>query len=364
MVKRISFVFAIVLLLFTCIACSTNKLENPVDKAAETRRIIDQAGRTVIVPAKIKKVYSVSPVGTIFMYTLAPDKLAGRNWEAAEGEKKYTLASYQSLPVLGGSFGKDKIMNQEEVLKVNPDLILQMGDINQASISTADILQQQLNIPVVVVGLDVEKMDQTYDFMGDLLDVKERAKKLAEYCKQTISDVKAKAAAIPTAKQVRVYYAEGNEGLETDPKGSAHTEVLDLVRGTNIADVAMQKGYGRTQVSIEQIMTWDPEVILVCYDQSFQTLQNPYDFIQSDEKWKQLKAVQSKKIYKIPHAPFNWFDRPPSVNRIIGVKWLANLLYPDYFTYDIKQEMKEFYKLFYHVELTEQDVEDILQHAK
>lgn len=334
------------------------------ENTPETREIVDQAGRTVNVPAKIKKVYSISPVGTILMYTLAPDKIVGRNWEAAEGEKRYTLASYQSLPVLGGSFGKDKIMNKEEVLTVHPDLILQIGDINQTSVSNADILQKQLNIPVVVVGLDFENMDQTYDFMGDLLDVKERAKELAEYCKKTISDVKAKSSLIPAAKQVRVYYAEGNEGLETDPKGSSHTEVLDLVRGINIADVAMQNGYGRTQVSIEQIMIWDPEVILVCYDQSFQALQNPYDFIRNDNKWKQLKAVESNKIYKIPHAPFNWFDRPPSVNRIIGIKWLAQLLYPDYFTYDMKQEMKEFYKLFYHVELTETDVEEILQHAK
>lgn len=364
MVKKIGFVFMILLLVFSTTACSISREETAKQLLPAYKEITDAAGRTVIVPAKINTVYSVSPVGTIFMYTLAPDKIAGRNWEAADSEKKYTLASYSNLPVIGGAFGKDKTMNPEEVLKVKPDIILQTG-IDDTSVSTADTLQNQLNIPVIVVRLGLDNIDQTYEFMGKLLGVEEQAQQLAEYCRQTMADVKAKAAAIPADKQVRVYYAEGNEGLETDPKDSQHTEVLDLVKGLNIADVAIQNGYGRSQVSIEQILFWNPEVIIVCFDQDFQSLKNgAYQVIANDAKWQQVQAVQQKRVYQIPYAPFNWFDRPPSVNRIIGIKWLANLLYPDYFKYDMKQETKEFYKKFYHVELTNQDVEDILQHAR
>ena len=56
-------------------------------------------------------------------------------------------------------------------------------------------------------------------------------------------------------------------------------------------------------------------------------------------------------MYEVPTAPFNWFDRPPSVNRMIGIKWLANLLYPNVFRYDMAAEVKDFYAKFYHYNL-------------
>jgi len=361
-------VFLFLIVFLFCFSLTVWGANSQTPKAGEnkkeTRIITDTAGRKVTVPAKIKKVYSVSPVGTIFMYTLAPDKIAGRNWETSVGEKKYTLKKYQKLPVLGGTFGKDKTMNKEEVLKVKPDLILLMGETNRTAVSNAEKIQKQLKIPVVVVGMELTSLDQTYEFMGKLLGVEKRAGELAQYCRQTISEVKAKAAAIPANKRVKVYYAQGNEGLETDPKGSRHTEVLDLVGGINIADVEMQSGYGRTRVSLEQIFAWNPEIIIVCHDQEYQEKGVPYQLILKDANWTKLQAVKNKKVFQIPYEPFNWFDRPPSVNRIIGVKWLANLLYPNYFKYDLKQETKEFYQKFYHIKITDGDVEELLKQAK
>jgi len=352
-------IFAAVLSLLT--ACGGSEQAAGIPAA---RTITDAAGRTVSVPEQINSVYSVNPVGTIFMYTLAPDKIAGRNWELAAAEKKYTLPAYQRLPVLGGYFGKDKVMNKEEVLKVGPDILLSMGEVDSAAAASADSLQQQLGIPVVVVGLELESMAETYAFMGSLLGVEERAGELAQYCREALAAVQEQILAIPADKRIRVYYAEGDQGLETDPQGSWHTEVLDLVRGINVADVALQSGYGRARVSIEQLLIWEPEVIIVCYDQSFQALNNPLRFIREDANWRQLKAVRQNKVYQIPYAPFNWFDRPPSVNRLIGVKWLANLLYPGQFHYNMAAETKKFYRLFYHLELTDQEVAEILQNAQ
>lgn len=82
--------------------------------------------------------------------------------------------------------------------------------------------------------------------------------------------------------------------------------------------------------------------------------------ITTDSRWAELKAVQNKQVYEIPSAPYNWFDRPPSVNRIIGFKWLGNLLYPDIYTYDIISEARDFYKQFYHYDLTVEEAEELL----
>ena len=40
-------------------------------------------------------------------------------------------------------------------------------------------------------------------------------------------------------------------------------------------------------------------------------------------------AVREKRVYLSPTAPFGWIDRPPSLNRVIGLKWLAGLFYPE-----------------------------------
>lgn len=83
----------------------------------------------------------------------------------------------------------------------------------------------------------------------------------------------------------------------------------------------------------------------------------------NDGKWSTIPAVKNGLVFETPMQPQNWFDRPPSVNTIIGIKWVHSILYPEYVDFDIKEETKEFYKLFYHVELSGQDVENITKNA-
>jgi iron complex transport system substrate-binding protein len=53
-------------------------------------------------------------------------------------------------------------------------------------------------------------------------------------------------------------------------------------------------------------------------------------------------------------------DRPPSVNRILGMKWLANIFYPEHFNFDMRREGKDFFRLFYDLELSDDDLNRIL----
>lgn len=357
-----SFAAVCLVLAFTLTLAACGSKQAP---AASTVKIVDMAGRNITIPSQVNKVYSVSPVGTIFMYTLDPDKIAGLNYELSEGEKKYTKESFHKLPLLSGNFGHGQTMNKEEVLKVKPDIILNMGDLTQTAISDADKMQEQLGIPVVLVTGDLDKTDKAYEFVGKITGTSERAKKLGDYSRKTFTEVKEKAAKIPEDKRVRVYYAEGNMGLQTDPKGSVHSELLEVVGGINVADVKVQQGYGRSEVSMEQLLKWNPEVVITCFDHGAANMTaNNYDQIYADPVWSKIKAVQDKKVYQIPYLPNNWFDRPPGVNRIIGIKWLANLLYPNEFKLDLKTEVSNFYELFYQRKLTDQEYEEITAHAE
>lgn len=349
--------------------CSSKNRSQTSSSAADekktTQEIVDMAGRKVTIPTQVKKVYSVNPIGTIFMYTLAPEKVAGLNSKISDAEKKYTSDSYQKLPVLSGNYGQGKTMNKEEILKVRPDIILNMGDLTKSTVSDSDKIQTDLGIPVVYVNGNLDKLDKAYELMGKITGDVSKSKELGDYCKKTYDEIKGIAAKIPEDKKTKIYYAEGPKGLETDPKGSVHTQLLDLVGAINVAELEVKQGYGRNKVSIEQLLKWNPETILVCFDQGFSDpAQNLYKMIMSEPNWSNIKAVQNKKVYVIPYLPFNWFDRPPSVIRILGAKWLGNSLYPDYYKYDMKAETKEFYDKFLHIKITDQQYEEIINNVK
>jgi iron complex transport system substrate-binding protein len=65
-------------------------------------------------------------------------------------------------------------------------------------------------------------------------------------------------------------------------------------------------------------------------------------------------------VYLAPLWPFGWIDGPPSVNRLIGVRWLAARLYPSLFPEDLRPVAKEFYRLFYGVDLSDAAFDDLL----
>ena len=112
---------------------------------------------------------------------------------------------------------------------------------------------------------------------------------------------------------------------------------------------------GMTPVSMEQVTTWDPDIIIVG-DPGF------YKTIYNDTLWMPIKALKNHRVYLVPQSPFTWFDRPPGVNRIIGIPWTAKVLYPDKFSdMDLPALTKEFYSKFYHYNLTDNEVNTLLK---
>ena len=85
-----------------------------------------------------------------------------------------------------------------------------------------------------------------------------------------------------------------------------------------------------------------------------------YRSVATDPLWSSVKAVRDKRIYMAPNLPYGWFDAPPGVNRLIGVRWLVSILYPRQFPESLRDTAREFYKLFYQVDLTEPQLDSLL----
>jgi len=328
---------------------------------AATHIVTDMEGRRVDVPLHIHKVLAMSPMGTVLIYTLDPSLLLGWNYKSDPGERNLLIEPYRNLPVLGGWFGKDNTGNLEQIMQAHPDALISMGD--PLGTAQAERVQSQTHIPVLILDGSLEHLPETYIKAGELFGSAARAAMLAEECRRTLNEIKQKISTIPQSKRRRYYYSEGPKGLETEPGNSMHSEALNFAGGVNVAaGVQGQQGYGHSAVSMEQVLRWNPEIVISGYDHT----SSPGEFyktVWNDPAWRLVAAVRNHEVYEAPQYPFNWIDRPPSVNRIIGIKWLANLFYPDLFNYNIRRETRHFYEVFYHVKLTDPQLNEILTTA-
>ncbi len=326
----------------------------PETEAAPTlREITDMAGRTVTVPTQIDSVFSTGPITAIYLYTLVPDLLLGWNYELNDIEKSVILEKYHSLP----NFGQRDAINYEAVIAAGPTIAVNVGTINDKMVSECDALQESIGIPVIAVDGDLMAAPQSYRFLGELFGVEAQAEALAAYAERTFGDIEAMN--IPEDALARVYYGNGEDSLETAPNGSSHAQILDLVRAVNVADLELGDG-SRVQISAEQLLAWDPDVIVVNGEpKSDLSGGSAADALLANPIFESLTAVQEEKVYGTPNAPFSWVDRPPGPNRIVGIRWLSGLLYPEYLNFDVDTEVKEFFKLFYHVELTDEQLQKI-----
>lgn len=332
--------------------------QDATQETAETREITDMAGRKVTVPTaeNIESVFSAGPVAAIFLYMVAPDKLLGWNYELNDVEKSIILDKYQDLP----NFGMGDAVNYEAVIAANPTIAINSGKINDAMVSDCDALSESLGIPVVAVDNELNNSAEAFRFMGELLGVEDHAEELAQYAEQVFTDINV-LSDIPEEKKVSVYFGNGEDSLETAPRGSQHAQILDAINAVNVADLELGDG-SRVQISAEQLLAWDPDVIVVNGEPKADKSGNSAaEDILSNPDYASLKAVQDQKVYGTPNAPFSWVDRPAGPNRLIGMRWFSALIYPEYIKCDINEEIHKFFDLFYHVDLSDEQLENVLK---
>ncbi len=322
---------------------------------AGARQITDMVGRQVMVPEAIGKVYGTSPPATYMVYAFDPGMVAGLNSPLNQSEKRYIDPRMRQLPVIGGWFGRGRTANLETLLQVRPDIILiwmwQMSPVNEKM----EQALEPLGIPVVYIVLDsLADYPAAFDFLGKLFNHQERARALCRYTEKTLEAVTRIRAAIPDPDRLWVYYAEGPDGLSTECHTSVHAQLIPLSGGENVHRCSDRSTRGMQKISMEQILQYDPQVI-VSHEPLF------FNRVESDPRWKNIRAVRDGRICRIPRTPFNWFDRPPSFMRLLGLKWMIHQLYPKACPFDPVAETQCFYRLFLNVSLDEAAARKLLQ---
>jgi iron complex transport system substrate-binding protein len=323
---------------------------------AQARSITDSAGRTVEIPTEVNTVFAAGPPASILVYILKPEALTGWPRALRPEEREYIAEAFRDLPETGRITGRGGEANLERVLAIAPDLIIDFGSVRDTYTDLANRVQEQTGIPYLLVDGRLENTPQALRLLGDALGVPERGEALAQDVEATFARIDAILADTPEAARPRVYLARGPEGLETGMKGSINTEIIERAGGMNVADDG-GTSRGLVQASMEQVIVANPEIIMT-WDRNF------YASVFDNPLWQGIDAVQQGRVYLSPTAPFGWIDRPPSLNRMMGLIWMACLLYPDRWQGDLQEDTRAFYKLYYHVDLDDAELERVLEWAE
>ncbi len=319
-------------------------------RAAFAASVIDAAGRAITIPNKVERVFAAGPPASIFIYTFAPDLLVGWTRKHTPEQCEFLGAGACDKPEVGRLTGRGSTTNLEVLLQLKPDLVLDVGTVDDTYASLATRVQEQTGIPYALLDGRFEAIVSVYRKLGQLTHLETQAEEFAQYAENTIKTIKGRIEKIPDDRRPRVYYGRGPHGLETGLGGSINTETIEFLGARNVA--AERRG-GIATVSVEQVLAWNPDVI-VTIEPAFAAS------VRTDPLWAPIKAVQTGQVHLSPWLPFGWVDFPPSVNRLIGLWWLAKVLFPDQFPESLRPITRNFYRQFYHMTPTEAQIDRLL----
>ena len=347
--KKILSIFLISLIVITTLFAQGQK-ESEI--AVKDVIFTDDLGREVTLPSVVTKVAPSGSMASAFLVSFDPSLFVGITTKPSQVEKEFFGDDFAALPILGTFYGKKANLNKEALIVASPEVIIDIGEIKgsvEAMIKDLDKLQEDIGIPVIFIESYLQNIGNTYRRLGDALGNTQRGNALASFADEAVSYANETAKKVNNDKK-NFYYATGTDGLNAIPKGNFHAEVLETIGGENIVDTTISSG--NNQINLE-------ELYKLPVDHIFLLDENAYNNVINNKDWSYLPAVTSNNVYKAPYVLFPLIDGPPAVNRIIGIYYAINKLYPEYNTKDYISKAKEFYKLFYNHELTQSEIEEL-----
>lgn len=311
--------------------------------------IVDATGRTIAVAEPASRVFVAGPPAAALVYVLAPDALLG--WSHGRPAPEFIVPAARALPDLPPVVDDAGTVDVAAIAESGADLVLDYGTVRDSYAAQAVAVQEATGVPTLLLDGRLDAIPASLRAVGEALGATERAGVLAAYAEATLAGVDATLARVPAAERPRVYLARGPEGLQSGGAGSINAEILGRVGAVNVVEAP--PGRNLVEVSPEQLAAWAPDVI-VTQDAGFAAT------VATLPAWRDLPAVKAGRVLLAPRAPFGFLDGPPSVNRLIGLRWLVRELYPGAWEGDLRAEVRDFYALFYQVELDDAALDALL----
>lgn len=334
-----------------------------VQVTAEERIIIDQNGDEVTIPGEVKSIVSggILPYfHTWYVATNSTKELVGMHPNSYNAAKNSILAKL-SPDVLNAStdFVKNGEINIEELMKINPDVYFELAanedTIKQARAAGVNAVAIKA-IDAAAAAEPLATFNSWLELTAQIADKTDRSEKFLSIGQAVQDEINAKTKNLTKDEKPNalMMYQLSDQAITVSGKGFFGNQWLNATGANDVAENDVQ---GRKDVNMEQIYSWNPEII---YLTNFTEMQ-PEDLYNNTipgQDWSQVEAVKNKQVYKIPLGIYRWF--PPSGDAPLMLKWLASKNQPELFDYDMNKEIKNYYKDFYEYDVTDEDIENIL----
>lgn len=328
----------------------------------EEKIVTDQLGREVTVPGEVDRIVTggILPYfSTWYVATNSTKEIVGMHPNSYNAAKNSILAKISPTVLKAEtSFIQNGEVNVEELMKVNPQLYVEIST-DEAAINKIS----EAGIPVVAVkAIDAAAAEPLATFnswlelTSQITGTTERVNRFLDEGKkvQAQLDEKLENLAIEEKPRAMILHMHNDKSITIGGKNFFGNQWLNA---TGAIDVAENDIQGRKEVNMEQIYAWNPDII---YITNFTETQ-PADLLENKvngQDWSRVKAVQDGNVHKIPLGIYRWF--PPSGDAPLMLKWMAQKNHPELFDYKIEDEIKAYYKDFYEFDVTDEEIQDIL----
>ena len=180
--------------------------------------IIDMAGRKVVIPDRIERVIPYDNKTNMLLYPIASEMMIAKAWAGENSSMRFISEDYMRKEEVD-------LKNAEEVLKLNPDVIIVGTFINKNTVNERNRyirFAEKIKKPLIVVDLEIMNLDKTYEFLGQLLACEEASKHCSDFIREIHTDIINEN---DTREMPTVYIAHTESGLRTAPKGDRKSVV-------------------------------------------------------------------------------------------------------------------------------------------
>jgi iron complex transport system substrate-binding protein len=307
-------------------------------------RFVDDARRDVLLPSRVNRVFAAGAPAEVLLYTLVPQMLPGRN-RLPEGDAIEFFPPAYRTPVLIRQLPEvDNPAADAELLALKPDVYVDYGTVDQDYVAAVEAVQRRTRVPGIILDGSLTRIPDAYRRLGAALGVADRGERLAAAADRMLAQYRG---ALST-KPPRVYLACSADGfvpcLEDDSAG----EQLKWLGGLNIA--GSRATAPKRPRTIDEIKALAPDAVVVMGAPGAGAR------LRANPAWQSVGAVAAGRVYQYPGLPYSWGARPPSVNRLPGLVWLAYTLSARPFDAQFDADIRGFFSDFYHLELTEQQL--------
>lgn len=321
---------------------------------AEPVSVTDQFGREVKLEKPAERIVTV-PIPAASM-TMALDgsesRLVGMNPSAKQALKEGILSKFfpkaldiNSNIVMGEGFAP----NVETLLTLNPEVVFQWGDRGDDIVKPLEAAK--LNVILLKYGTQ-EDLEKWIAMFGTVLGKSARATEILNWHHSERAALDKAVAAIPQEKRPKILYLyRYGDGIKIGGKASYFDYFIKMVGGINPAENVPSE----TQINEEQLLTWDPDIILL---NGFQSALSPDD-IYANKNFADVKAIKNRHVYKMPLGGYRW--DPPNQESPLMWKWLAMLAHPDTFSWDLRADIVKAYEFLYGKVPSQEDMDGILR---